>query len=169
MTKKLTAAAVMAALSVGMMILSIVPMTEIVTPALAGALLTVIMIECGNRLAYAAFATVALLSFFVVPNRDAVVFFVCILGWYPIIKHLLERKLPKIAQYIIKILLFYAGIAAIAGLMFFVYDSQWVKGIALPFAIITIIAVGPIFIIYDMALTQVVMYYRKVIRPKIFR
>ena len=170
MTRKLTVAAVISALAVGFMLLSIIPLATIVVPAIAGALLIIIVTECGDRLAFAAFATVSLLSFFVVPDRDAVSFFFCIFGWYPLVKQHIERKFKKaIIKYAIKIVLFYLGLAVLSGSMLFLYDSQWISGIAAPFAIIALIVGAPIFVIYDLALTRVTEYYNKIIRPKIFR
>ena len=85
---------VVAALSLVLMFLTgIIPFGTYDFPSLAGMALVLIAIELGYRYAFMVYAVVALLSVFFVPDKEAAMFFVLILGYYPVLKGIIEGKI----------------------------------------------------------------------------
>ncbi|MEG2813418.1 MAG: hypothetical protein RSA79_02340, partial [Oscillospiraceae bacterium] len=90
-TKKIAFGGMISALSLIMMLASAVfPMAEYTCPALAGIFLCVLVIEFGKKTATIAFLAVAILSIIIVPNKESAMLFCGFLGYYPILKSVLE-------------------------------------------------------------------------------
>lgn len=84
---------VMAALAVVAMCLGgIIPVATFVLPMICMVLLTVILQRCGDRVAWAWYGAVAILSLLLGPDKEAAAVF-AFLGYYPIIKPKMD-KLP---------------------------------------------------------------------------
>lgn len=91
-TKSIAFGGVLSGLAVILMFLTgIFPFAEYALPAMAGALLIIMVIEYGYRYALLCFFAVAVLSLLVGPNKEAAVLFAGFFGYYPILKGVLER------------------------------------------------------------------------------
>lgn len=77
---------VLAALAVAIMALGgMIPVATFVCPMLCMVLLTVVLSKCGERIAWAWYGAVAILSALLGPDKEAAAVFVA-LGYYPILK-----------------------------------------------------------------------------------
>ena len=100
-----------AALSVVLMLPTVMGLWTYALPAFAGILIMFTIIELDKKWATGIFVAVSLLSFILLPNKEAAVFYLCFFGNYPIIKGVLEgRKMPRVLEYIIKFVVFNAEI-----------------------------------------------------------
>lgn len=83
---------ILAALAVVIMSLGgLIPVATFVCPMLCMVLLSVVLRQCGRRIAWAWYGAVAILSVLLGPDKEAAAVFV-FLGYYPIVKPLLDRK-----------------------------------------------------------------------------
>lgn len=86
---------VLAALAVGIMAMgTIIPVATYACPVLCAMVLQVVLTLCGERMAWAWFVCVAVLSALLAPDKEAAAVF-AFLGYYPMVKPRLDRrKLP---------------------------------------------------------------------------
>lgn len=103
---------VLAALAVVIMSLGgLVPIFTYVSPMVGAVILQIVLLACGERIAWAWFGAVALLGVLLSPDKEAAAVFV-FLGYYPIVKPKIDRlRFP----WIWKLLLFNVSI----GLMYY--------------------------------------------------
>lgn len=166
---------IVSALSVTLMLMTaVLPFMSYALPLVAGALLILMVIEINKSWAFIVYVSVSLLAVFVVPDKEAATFYVAFFGYYPIIKSSLEKHLPNVVEWLVKMLIFNA--AVVAGYLF------TVKVIGLPFddmeefgkygMPVLLGMANLVFILYDIMLTKLVTLYmfrfRKSIR-KIFK
>ncbi|HBL40620.1 MAG TPA: hypothetical protein DDY98_03245 [Ruminococcaceae bacterium] len=162
---------IVSALSVILMLLTaVLPFMTYALPLLAGTLLIAMVIELGKGWAAAVYAAVSLLSVFVVPDKEAAVFYIAFFGYYPIIKSTLEKHLPRVVEWCVKLLIFNA--ACVAGWFLTVYvfgipfDETELFG---KWSMAVLLGIGNVtFVVYDLMLTKVVTLYLYRLR-KVFR
>ena len=90
-TSKVALCGVLSALSVMLMLLTVIPIATYALPAMAGAVLIPIVVEAGPRWGWMSYAAVALLCLLIGPEPEAKVLFVTFFGYYPVLKAQLER------------------------------------------------------------------------------
>lgn len=153
---------IVAALSLALMIsVAIVPFLTYALPAVAGALIGFVVIEIGKKWATGVYATVAILGFILVPDKEVAVMYLAFFGYYPILKEILE-KLPKALAIVLKILLFnstiFASYVALVKLFGISIDEIDTYGkVAIPM----LLGLGTLaFLLYDFALTKFAAVYR---------
>lgn len=154
-----------------MVITTFIPFGTYALPIFAGALLLAVVIEFNCRWAFGIYFVVSVLSAFLAGDKEAVVLFIALFGYYPVIKNIFESKIKnKILVLVLKFLLF--NIAAVASFYFTTFvlgispEEYTVLGMYVPF--LFLILGNIIFIFYDKALSVMVVYYVKIISPKLF-
>ena len=159
---KVSMGGVVAALSLVLMILtSIIPFGTYAFPAFAGILLVLLVFNLGYGYAFAVFFVTAVLSFLLVTDKEAALYYAIFLGYYPTLKGLIERISSKVIQYIIKLLLFNACMIAAFFISINVLsipkESFELFGVYLPWVLLIIGNI--IFVIYDLCVTRLVTIY----------
>lgn len=159
---KVSLGGIVAALSLVLMFLtSVIPFGTFAFPTFAGILTILIVFNLGYGYAFAIYLITAVLSFLLVTDKEAALYYTAFLGYYPILKGLIERISSKVVQYIIKIALFnvmmiaafYVGITILS----IPKESFNLFGIYLPWAFLVI---GNIFfVLYDLCVTRLVTIY----------
>lgn len=159
-TKKITLCGIMAALSVVVMLTSHFPYLTYAIPALAGLFIMVSLIECGVLWSVGTYIASAVIIA-VVGEMEAAILYIMLLGYYPIVKSLIERINKQLVEWIIKIIGFNA--VAIA----FYYVSSVVFKI--PFdsfgnfekysSLVFLLLCNIVFVIYDIGISRVASYY----------
>lgn len=158
-----------AALSVVLMLPTVMGLWTYALPAFAGILIMFTIIELDKKWAVGIFVAVSLLSLILLPNKEAAVFYLCFFGNYPIIKCLLEStKMPRVLEYIIKFIVFNAEILLAGFIMIKIFGvpmteflgiegegAFWVQ-YALP---ITLVVGNITFLLFDKLLTMMVTIY----------
>ena len=160
---KVSLGGIAAALGLVLMFLTfLVPVGTYAFPAFAGILLAVIVIEIGYGYAVAVFAATALLSFLLITDKEAALLYAIFLGYYPILKSMIERIKSRIAQYLIKLNVFNITMIAAyfiaVNLLSMPTDSFSVMGISLPWLFLLI--GNAVFVLYDLCVTRLVTIYQ---------
>ncbi len=159
---KVSLGGVVAALSLVLMLLtSIIPFGTYAFPAFAGILLVLLVFNLGYAYAFAVYFVTAALSFLLVTDKEAALYYALFLGFYPILKGVIERIPSKPVQYIVKLALFnvcmiaafYIGIT----LLSIPKESFNLFGVYLPW--VFLIFGNIVFIIYDLCITRLVTLY----------
>lgn len=170
---KVALGGIVSAMSLLVMLMgSVFPGLEYATPAFAGMLFVMIVIEIGVSWAWVTYACVALLVFFVVPNKESALLFIAFLGYYPILKSVFETKLKGGAlQWFSKLAVFNAAVLAYYKLVMLLVASPELGKTAEElgkYALYILLALANgVFVIYDVALTKVISLYEKQFRKKI--
>ena len=160
------------ALSLVLMIsTSIIPVATYAFPCFAGIMLVAVVIEFGERWALAAYAAVSLLSLFLAGDKEAVVYFIAFLGFYPILKSYIERLSSKVLQMVIKYSVFtfcMIGAFLVCKFLLAIPDEEFnVFGVYVPW--LFLIAGEIVFFFYDKCVTILVYRYVTSLRNKIFK
>ena len=151
-----------AALSLVLMLLtSIIPFGTYAFPTFAGILLILLVFNLGYGYAFAVYFITAVLSFLLVTDKEAALYYAAFLGYYPIVKGLIERIKSKVIQYIIKLLLFNVCIIGAFYIGIFLLsvpkESFTLFGVYLPW--VFLILGNIFFVIYDLCVTRLVTLY----------
>ena len=164
--KKIALSGVLCALAIAVMMLGgMIPFATFCCPAIAGLCLIPIFVECGERMAYAAYAAIALLAGFLSPDKESALLF-AFLGYYPVLKWRLD--MIRIAP-----ALFNAAVLAVYALCLFVFkldqvmrDYQELSTVML----IVCLALGNLcLILYDRLIRISANLYVSRIRGKFFK
>lgn len=156
---------VCAALSVVLMLLSsIIPLATYIAPMLAGIALLPMKEEMGAKSALLSYLSCSLLCIFLVPEKECVMMFVFLLGWYPIAKDHIDRIKYKLLRFLTKLAVFnlstFLGYYFIIKLLSMEYIIEEFGGAVL--LSITVIMGNIAFIVYDtsLLLLKKVYYFR---------
>ena len=167
-TKKITLCGLVAALSVVIMLTSYFPYLTYTIPAIAGLFMMIPLIECGAVWGFATYAASAFIVF-ITGETEAKILYVMFLGYYPILKSVIEKINRQIIEWTLKLLCF--NVAAIA----FYYVStivfnvsfddfgEWGKYGALLFLALC----NVVFVIYDIGISRVASYYMFALHDKV--
>ena len=163
-TMRIAVCGIIAALSlVFMMMTSLVPIGTYALPCLAGILISCIVVEYGYGWAIGVFCVTAVLSTLLAGDKEAVIYFIALFGYYPILKGAFEFKIKnRVVQYILKFAVFNVA----TWLLSIPTDVFTVFGFYVPLAFL--IAGNIFFLLYDYAITVFVMQYVRRLRGKIF-
>lgn len=150
---------IIAAMSIVIMLLTILlPIAELVFPALAGILLVCTVFEIGEKWSYIIFAAVGILSFVLLPDKSPAIYYILFLGHYPITKSYIERIKNKPLKWVVKIVIFNLLAAVTALLIKFVLKIDTFSQMYM--YLLMAAALNAAFIIYDIALNKMVLMYR---------
>ena len=135
---------------------SLLQVLDITMAALASMLVIFAVIEIGGKYPFLIYAVTTLLSMLLVPYKTAPLMYMCFAGYYPLLKAVLEGRLPKMWAWVLKILAFNAALAltlflAIRFFAAFVVPATWYYYL-LPVCTL-------VFVLYDVALTRVITAY----------
>lgn len=154
---------IVSALSLVLMIsVAIIPFLTYALPALAGVLVIFIVIEIDKKWAFGVYSAVGILAFLLVHDKEVAMMYIAFFGYYPIIKALLESKMPVALGWIIKVLLF--NVTMVAAYVVLIYlmgitvdeIAEYGGKVAVPM----LLGAGTVaFIAYDIALTRIITLY----------
>jgi len=156
-TRALTVSAVLCALGVVLLALgSLLQVLDLTMAALASFLVIFAVIELGGKYPFLIYIVTAVLAMLLVPYKTAALAYLCFAGYYPILKALLEGHLPRVWCWVLKLLIFNAGLAlalllALKLFTAFEITSAWYYWL-LPVCSV-------VFVVYDIALTRLIGVY----------
>lgn len=168
--KRLAFCGVLTAVSIAIMFMTaVIPIATYAIPAVCGALLLFAVIEFSKKQAMLIYLAVSILSFFIIPDRDASIAYIILFGYYPILKSLLEGKFKRFFVYVFKFMVFVLATAVflllsglISGFEVMKNYPLWVYVIGVLVAIITLFC-------YDYCLTLLIDAYLNRVREKYFK
>ena len=145
----------MAALAVVIMALGgMIPLSTFVCPVLCMLILRGVLKKCGDRIGWAWYGAVAILSILMSPDKEAAAVFV-FLGYYPILKPKLD-KLPL--KWLWKLLYFNTVVLALYQMLFHLFGMDqlaaeyWELGTVL--TVVLMVLANVVFILLDRVLTR---------------
>lgn len=169
-SKKVAFGGIIAALSLALMLLTgIVPFGTYAFPCFAGILLAAIVIEFGFRWAVLVYVSVSLLSVFFVASKEAVLYYILILGCYPMLKSLFEKIRIKWLSLLVKFIFF--NTVAVGAFFISIYilsipvESFYLFEINLP--VLFLAFANVVFFIYDLCVSRLIGAYINVWRNKL--
>ena len=164
-TVRLAVCSMIAAVGTALMFLTgLIPVGTYAFPALAGIPNVFVVIEFGAGWAWAVYFAISLLSFLIAADKEAVLLFFMLFGCYPMLKAIFERRFPRGAALLLKLLFFNAVICAeyflAVKFLGVPQESFTVFGVDLRWLFL---ALGNLaFLLYDYALSLLaVRYYRR--------
>lgn len=162
-----------AALCVVLMFMTgLIPFSSYVFPAMAGIVLIAVCVENGTKTGILVYAATSVLALLVVPDRQTVLLFILLLGYYPMLKPRLER-LPRIVSLLLKLILVNGAVVLFYHICLYILGipdllDGW--GNLGRYTIYVVFAmVNFTFFMYDFLIDQVSYLYTHWIRPKILR
>lgn len=168
-SRKIAFGGIVAALSFVLMLLTgILPFGTYALPCFAGILLTAIVIEFGIPWALGVYAGVSVLSFLLVSDREAALYYTLILGIYPVLKSLFERI--KLRWLSISVKLLHFNLSAVAAFYISIYvlsvpaESFSLFGVNMP--LLFLLMGNVVFIVYDICVTRLIAAYLNVWRSR---
>lgn len=169
-TKNLAFCAVISSLSLVLMLLTgLIPVGTYAFPCIAGILLSVVVIESGYIFAFTTYFVVAIMSALLVADKEAALYYIAFLGFYPVLKGLIERIPLKIVSWIIKFALFnFCVISAFfvsITLLSVPKESFVLFGMYLPWVFLVLGNI--VFVVYDICLTRAISEYAVKWRKKL--
>ncbi len=170
MSGRVALAGIVCALAFIAMLLTVIPVTEIALPAIAGALLILLVIELGVKWGFFGYAVVAILSLLMAPSIESRMLFVLFFGYYPVLKALLERIPFRPISWLLKFAVFNAaavgGYFLLMSVLLVVDPAEFVLfGVFLPG--VFLIAGNLVFFLYDIGLTRWISLYLHFWRPRL--
>jgi hypothetical protein len=171
-TKKLALCGVFAGLTLALMwMVSFVPSMDYALPAMAGMLSLLLVLELNRLWAFGVYAAAALLCCLLLPAKTVALLYAVFFGYYPILKSLLEEKLPRWLEWVLKMLVFNATMvgAYLLAVELFGLDMEDFGETFGRYAKAILLAVGNMaFIVYDyFILTSFIAIYNKRWRKKL--
>jgi hypothetical protein len=149
---------------------ALMPSMELAVPALCGLATLVVTLELGRRWAFAVYAVCAALSLALLGNKFPALLYAAFFGFYPIVKSILEQKLPKYPELACKILLINACLIAayFAGRFVLGLPPQLMLGTNANYAKAAALALCNVtFMLYDFAMDKAVLFYEKKLRKRL--
>ena len=166
-TKKLTVTALLSALSVVLLTLgSLLEVLDLSMAAIASCFVIFLRIELGGAYPYLFWLATSTATLLLLPSGSAGLLFAC-LGLYPLAKAVLERLHP-VLEWALKLLLagcILSAFVLVAKFVLLLPDAiltGWLLPVFLAAALLT-------FVLYDIALSRLIVYYGLRIRPRISR
>lgn len=165
-SQRVSTGAIVTALAVVLLYISCaMPTMQLTVVAAAGILTAAVMIEAGTGLSVMVYVAVSLLSLLILPDKSSGVFYLFFFGHYPIVKYHLERVSNPVLCWAAKLAAGNLCIAAVC-LILHLFFPEWV----FEYALWIIWAMcNLVFVLFDVALTRLIVYYQYRIRPRIFR
>ena len=112
------------ALALVFMLMGSLPFAAYCAPMLASVVLMPVLVEQGERMAWLAYAAIALLSLILCGEKDAALVFL-FLGYYPIVKFRhMEFVRSRAARVGLKLLLFNAAVCVMYGILFLTMGGE---------------------------------------------
>ena len=165
-TRYIAFSAIISALTVAVLLLALLfPSFDITVALLASFLIVVAVSEFGQTYALMIYASSSILSFIIAPNNSGALFYIAFMGYYPILKSLIEIKIRnRISAIILKTLCFNVFLAI--GLYVLVKFLAFEKFVGI-YAIALIVLAEIAFVLYDILLTKFIVGYFKTIRSRL--
>ncbi|MCL2077594.1 MAG: hypothetical protein FWH08_04220 [Oscillospiraceae bacterium] len=170
---KIAYCGIICALSVIIMLVSLVPGFTYAMPAISGILIWTISIFINYKWALLSFSASALILIFVIPEPEANTVFIFFFGFYPIIRDKLVLIKPKLLQFIIKLGIFNVACVIVFQILAVIIGADKVlEGMDFmgDMAVYGFWgAANFAFLCYELCLSQVLIIIEKWIKPKFLK
>jgi len=158
----------MASLATAFMLLSFFPYFVYAIPAFAGLFIMVVVIEINKKWALMAYIVSSILVF-MLADPESRFLYVFFFGYYPIAKALIEKMHKPIIEWPIKVIIFNASVLSVYLIFSSFFDFSMSEfGELGKYGAYILLALGNVvFVVYDIAVSRMSMFYMIVVHPKI--
>lgn len=168
---QITLSAVTAALAAALMLVSYFPYFTYAVPAVSGLFMMLPLIEAGTSWALGSYAVSAVLAL-ILAEPESALLYLCLFGYYPILKAVIERLKNALLEWVIKLVVFNsaAGLALLAFVKLFsgISLSESFQGMKYGLAAFVVLC-EVAFVLYDIAISRVSVFYMLRLHPRIKR
>ena len=161
-TIKITCCGVISALGVVIMLATNIPVALYTVPCIAGILFMIPAIEFGTKWGLLCYGVTSVLSLILPTEREALIIFIGVLGYYPILKMVIERigKRPieiliKFAVFNVSVVASYSVVIKVLGYNVFANEFAGWKVTAIALLVLG----NAVFMVFDYAVTQLIRVY----------
>ena len=176
--KRTAAGAILAATSTVLLVIGgVFEILDMTSAAVASVAIMIAYIEFGAKSALGVYAVSSVISLILFPAASSVIYYALLLGYYPVVKFVSDRKLKKarFLSTLVKFLVFNAGCALILFLFSKIYGLDTVLA-EFEFGAVTgdtviftiFIMLNVFFFMFDMLLDSLGLIYVKLLRKRIF-
>ncbi len=169
--KRIALSGLLAALAVSVMFLGgVLPFATIAMPVMASLILIPVYIEAGRKWGVLWYLAVAALGLLLCTDKEGPILFV-FFGCYPMLHRKIGHLRVRALRWLLKIVYVNASIAAAYSLMIFLFRMDAIlkeyrqTGTFLLIALVALANVS--FVIYDVLIDRLELYYHVRIRPKL--
>ena len=153
-----------------MLTTALLPFATYALPALAGIMIIPLALELGSKTAWVCYASVAVLSLLIVPDREAALMFIAFFGYYPIIKINLDGIKKRFLRRTIKVLVFNISMVTAYSIVIFVFGMTYlIEEFSNYFGITLLVIANIFFPIYELALHNMYRLYIYRVRKILFK
>ena len=170
-SQKIALCGMLGALSVVLLLLgSALQIGTYAAPMLAAFLLIPVLEEYGTRYALTLYVCVAILAVLFVPETELALFYVLVMGYYPVLRVKLNGVKSTLLRWLLKFAVFNAGTVLVYLLLFAllgpaVLDELLADGVGM---LAALLAAGNLsFWLCDRALAALTRYYHVILKPKL--
>ena len=162
-TKRLTICAMMAAVSVVLMLLgAVLQLGTYAAPLLTGMVLIPIGDRYGRKYQVMLWLVISVLCFMLIPAAEQNMMFAGLFGWYPIAYPTLQR-LPRLMRLPVKLLLFNGVVIAMEALLLWVIALEAMELTMM----LLLLALGNVtFLLYDYLIPKTELILRRIMKLK---
>lgn len=159
-SKPIALCGLLAALSLVLMFLgSVLWVFTYVAPLVSSLIIAIICDLAGKKYAFITYLAVSIISVFFLPDKECALTYAFFFGYYVIIKSPLEKIKPKALSYLVKLLIYNAGIISSQLLLIYAFkiplDNNWGRwGIVLLIALANLV-----FAAYELMLSKLLILY----------
>ncbi|MBQ4055249.1 MAG: hypothetical protein IJD17_06000 [Clostridia bacterium] len=155
--RSLSTSAVLSALGVVILLLgSVIQVLDLSMAVIASIIIIYAVIELRGYWPYLIYAVTSLLSLLLLPDKFVAVVYALFCGYYPALKFIFEKKLPRIAEWTAKLAVFNLSLSAV---VFISVRLLHIPETELFFGWLLYVGGNFVFVIYDMALTNLISFY----------
>ena len=136
-------------------------------PLLCGILMIAVIHSAGAKTAWLIYAAVSVLSIVLLNDKECALLYLLFFGYYPMVSEKLKTVKSRALQYVIKLLIFNAGVVAaelivtfVLGVPFDLFLGKWSAPLLLLLA-------NLIFVIYERLLAMLTVIYVKKYKARI--
>ena len=171
-SQKIALCGVLSALSVVVLLVgNVLQIGTYAAPMLASFLLIPVLEDYGKKYALLLYAVVSLLSLFLVPDKELVLFYVLVLGYYPVLRVRLNNIRRSVLRWMAKFGCVNAAVVVMYALLIVVLaPPELVQEFAAEGTpmLLALLALGNLsFWLCDRALTAITPLYRQRIAPRL--
>lgn len=173
---KVSLGGIISALSLFFMFLTgFMPLLVYLIPALTGAMLLIVYVEINTKWAFFTYVSVALLSLFITPDKEASFLYIIFLGYYPLLKMFIEKIGNSLCKWLLKLIIYNVMIVVYYQIIIRVVVNidlvQEMDKFGKYGAFIFLGMTNVVFVVYDIAVSRLkdlyIRWFRKRILQKI--
>jgi len=170
---KIAYCGIICALSVMIMMVSLVPGFTYALPAISGIIIWTVSVFINYKWALLSFAVSALLSIMMIPEPEANTVYIAFFGYYPIVREKLATVNPPVLRFFIKLIIFNAAcVASFKVLAVLIGIDRMLDGMEFmgDWAVYGFWAAANVtFLCYEICLNQLNYVITKWIKPRFFK